>query len=131
MFHPKSPDQMGEIQAMNMRDGKPLWSQRRRAPFTTSALATGGGLVFIGGLDRFVFAYDASTGSPLWQARLTTMANGFPITYSVDGKQYIAFGAGSGIPTSSWTTRVPPILLPEIHNPSAGNAIFVFALPGN
>ena len=58
------------------------------------------------------------------------MANGFPITYAVDGRQYIAFGAGNGGGTSSWTNIVPSDLLSDLKNPqNAGNAIFVFALP--
>lgn len=76
-------------------------------------------------------AYDARTGDPLWESRLSTMANGYPITYAVDGKQYIAFGAG-GPTGASWTTVLPNDLLPEMKNPSsgrAGNTIFVYALP--
>ena len=57
------------------------------------------------------------------------MANGYPISYAVDGKQYIAFGAGGPLGGSSWTTILPAARLPELKNPRAGNAIFVFALP--
>jgi alcohol dehydrogenase (cytochrome c) len=128
-FHPKSPDGMGELQAMDVRTGKSLWQQRRRAPYNTATLTTGGGLVFVGAWDRMVFAYDATTGTALWQSRLPTMANGFPITYAVDGKQYVAIGAGATITGSSWANRVPNELLKEMRNPSAGNGIFVFALP--
>jgi alcohol dehydrogenase (cytochrome c) len=128
-FHPKSPDAMGELQAMDVRTGKSLWQQRRRAPYNTATLTTGGGLVFVGAWDRTVFAYDATTGTALWQSRLPTMANGFPITYAVDGKQYVAIGAGATITGSSWANRVPNELLKEMKNPSAGNGIFVFALP--
>ena len=85
--------------------------------------------MFVGAWDRYVFAYDAATGDELWRSRLPTMANGSPITYSVDGQQYIAFVAGSGIAGSSWTTSVPPDLFPEIRNPSQGNGVFVFSLP--
>ncbi len=128
-FHPKSPDKTGEFMALDLRTGEPRWSQRRRAPYNTSALTTEGGLVFVGAWDRYVFAYDAATGDELWRSRLPTMANGSPITYSVDGQQYIAFVAGRGIPGSSWTTIVPSDLFPEIRNPNHGNGVFVFSLP--
>ena len=128
-FHPDAPDQLGELQALDIRTGEALWKQRRRAPYNTSALTTAGGLVFIGDWERYVFAYDAQTGEELWRSRLSTMANGYPITYAVDGRQYVAFGAGSPLGGSSWTSLLPGDLLPEMKNPRAGNALFVYALP--
>ena len=129
-FHPDSPDQLGEFQALDVRTGQTLWKQRRRAPYNTAALTTAGGLVFVGDWERYIFAYDVESGEQLWQTRLTTMANGFPITYAVDGTQYIAFGAGAGGGGSSWTNIIPDDLLSDLKNPSrGGNAIFVFALP--
>lgn len=130
-FHPDAPDQLGEFQAMDIRTGETLWKHRRRAPYNTAALTTAGGLVFVGDWNRYVMAYDARTGDPRWESRLSTMANGYPITYAVDGKQYIAFGAGGTI-GGSWATVLPNDLLSEMKNPSAGragNTIFVFALP--
>jgi len=130
-FHPDAPDQLGEFQAMDIRTGETLWKHRRRAPYNTAALTTAGGLVFVGDWNRYVMAYDARTGDPRWESRLSTMANGYPITYAVDGKQYIAFGAGGTI-GGSWATVLPNDLLSEIKNPSggrAGNTMFVFALP--
>ena len=129
-FHPDSPDQLGELQALDIRTGETLWQNRRRAPYNTAALTTAGGLVFVGDLDRYIFAYDTDTGETRWQSRLTTMANGYPITYAVDGVQYVAFVAGNPLGGASWAATVPNDLLPELSNPrNAGNAIFVFALP--
>lgn len=130
-FHPKSLNQMGEFLAMNVKTGEPLWRQRRRSPYNTAALTTAGGLVFVGDWERYVFAYDAATGEQLWQTRLPTMTNGFPITYAVAGKQYVAVDAGLSVGSSSWATTMPADLLPEKQNPraGAGNGIFVFALP--
>ena len=127
-FHPDAPDELGEFQAMDIRTGETLWRHRRRAPYNTAALTTAGGLVFIGDWERYVFAYDASNGDEIWRSRLSTMANGYPISYAVDGKQYIAFGAGGPLGGSSWTSIIPADLIPEMRNPRAGNAIFVFAL---
>ena len=128
-FHPDSPDQLGEFQALDIRTGETLWKQRRRAPYNTAALTTAGGLVFVGDWDRYVFAYDAESGEQLWQSRLSTMSNGYPITYAVDGTQYVAFGAGGPLGGSSWTSVLPGDLLSEMRNPRAGNVLFVFALP--
>ncbi len=127
-FHPDAPGQLGEFQALDIRTGETLWKHRLRVPYNTAALATGGGLVFIGDWERHVFAYDAASGDELWRSRLTTMANGYPITYAVDGRQYIAFGAGGPLGGSSWTSIIPADLIPEKRNPRFGNGIFVFAV---
>ncbi len=129
-FHPDSPDQLGELRALDVRTGETRWQQRRRTPFNTAALTTGGGLVFVGDWDRYVMAYDVESGEELWQTRLTLMTNGFPITYAVDGTQYVAIGTGPSIGGSSWATLIPLELLPEKRNPRASSGgIFVFALP--
>ena len=128
-FHPDAPGQLGEFQALDIRTGETLWRHRLRVPYNTAALTTAGGLVFVGDWERHVYAYDAASGEKLWQSRLTTMANGYPITYAVDGRQYVAFGAGSPLGGSSWTSIIPADLLPDKRNPRAGNGIYVFALP--
>ena len=78
-LHPDAPGQLGEFQALDIRTGETLWKHRRRAPYNTAALTTAGGLVFVGDWERYVFAYDAASGDQLWQSRLTTMSNGYPI----------------------------------------------------
>ena len=128
-FHPDAPGQLGEFQALDIRTGETLWRHRLRVPYNTAALTTAGGLVFVGDWERHVYAYDAASGEKLWQSRLTTMANGYPITYAVDGRQYVAFGAGAPLGGSSWTSIIPADLLPDKRNPRAGNGIYVFALP--
>lgn len=125
-FHPKSPDQLGEFVAM-ASDGRILWRQRVRTPYNTAALTTAGGLAFVGDWDRHFYAYDAQTGALLWQTRTPTSAQGFPIAYSVRGRQYIAVPSGFG--GGSWTSLLPVELTPEIRRPAAGNSILVFALP--
>jgi alcohol dehydrogenase (cytochrome c) len=72
------------------------WRQRQRLPFSTAALTTAGGLVFVGDLDRRFYAMDVATGKVLWQATTPTAADGFPITYAVNGKQYLAVPSGPG-----------------------------------
>ena len=94
----------------------------------TAALTTAGGVVIAGDWDRHVYAYDASTGTILGQTRLATSAQGFPMTYLANGKQYVAVPAGIG--GGSWSTLVGLELAPEIRHPNNGNALYVFALPG-
>ena len=125
--HPASEGNLGEFLAMDIRSGKVLWRQRTPSPSNTAALATAGSLAFGGDWDRHVYAYDAATGKILWQTRLLTSAQGFPITYLAKGKQYVAIPAGTG--GGSWSTLIPAELAPEIKRPNSGNAMFVFALP--
>jgi alcohol dehydrogenase (cytochrome c) len=125
--HPRSGGSLGEFQAIDVRTGKTLWRHRTASPSNTAALATAGGLVFGGDWDRHMYAYDASTGAILWQTRLPTSAQGFPITYLAHGKQYVAMPAGYG--GGSWSTLLPPELAPEIRRPNSGNTLMVFALP--
>ena len=112
---------------MDIRSGRVLWRHRTPSPSNTAALATAGGLAFVGDWDRHMYAYDAANGKILWQTRLSSSAQGFPVTYLAKGKQYVAVPAGTG--GGSWSTLIPLELAPEIQRPKPGNALFVFALP--
>jgi alcohol dehydrogenase (cytochrome c) len=83
-------------------------------------------VVFAGDLAREFKAVDARTGRVLWRTRLATSVQGFPISFSVDGRQYIAVttGLGGGSPR-----LVPNTIAPEIRVPTTGQALYVFALP--
>ena len=122
---PDSDGNYGRLQALDFTTHKPLWTARSRAPLTSGVLATEGGLVFAASLDRMFRAYDAGTGKELWQARLNDVSGSSPITYSVEGRQYIAITVGPGVHASSFAA-----LVPEIRNPPVrGSAVWVFALP--
>jgi alcohol dehydrogenase (cytochrome c) len=82
--------------------------------------------VFVGDLDRQFRALDVKTGEVLWSARLGTAVQGFPVSFSANGKQYIAVttGVGGGSPRV-----VPRTITPEINPPSNGHTLYVFELP--
>ena len=89
-------------------------------------LSTAAGIAFVGDLDRYFRAVDVNTGEVLWQARLGTSVQGFPVTFTAGGKQYVAVttGLGGGSPRN-----VPRTILPDVRHPQNGNALYVFALP--
>jgi alcohol dehydrogenase (cytochrome c) len=122
---PGSDGKFGRVEAINLATGKVLWIHRQRAPLVSSLLATGGGLVFVGALDRFFSAYDAATGNLLWQTQLNAAPNSSPVSYGVGGEQYVAVVAGGGGPLSSASSS----LTPEIDNPAGGTTLWVFKLP--
>ena len=122
---PNSDGNVGRVDAIKLADRSTAWSYRQRAPETTAVLPTGGGLVFSGSWDRWFRAFDDATGKVLWQTRLNNVISAFPISYSVNGKQYVAVAVGGG----STMSKALATLTPEIQNPDGGSVLWVFALP--
>ncbi len=122
---PGSDGNVGKLAAYDVTTMKEVWSREQRAAYLTAALTTGGGLVFIGDLDRYFRAHDVRTGEVLWQTRLGTSVQGFPVSFSVNGKQYIAVttGLGGGSPRV-----VPRTISPEIRHARSGHAVYVFEI---
>ena len=125
MEMPNTEGQFGKLSALNVDSMEESWSIEQRAPFLTAALTTAGGLVFIGDYDRYVHAYDVETGEELWRTRLATSAQGFPVSFAIDGEQYVAIPAGRD-GGSPW--RIGNFLAPELVSPSGHNALYVFKL---
>jgi PQQ-dependent dehydrogenase (methanol/ethanol family) len=119
---PPGTDKAGTIQAISAETGKVLWKYEQRAG-TTSLVATGGGLLFGGDVTGKFRAFDQETGKILWETNLGSPVTGYPITYAVHGKQYVAVSTGNSLQTSGITRLTPEV------KASASNQFFVFALP--
>lgn len=119
-------DFVGEFVAFDPVTGERAWAYRppSGAPMTGSALATAGGIVFGGTADRQLFALDAEDGELLWQTRLNGDISGAPVTYTLDGKQYLAVGAGGRIGPTTTLGRLVDVDVPE-----GTGVLWVFALP--
>ncbi len=122
---PGSDGNVGRIDAVKLTDRSTTWSFRHRAPATGAVLPTAGGVVFAGAWDRYFRAWDDATGKVVWQIRTNNAINGFPVSYSVNGKQYVAVSVGNG----STHAKSLATLTPELVAPDGGSVLWVFALP--
>ena len=105
----KMGDTPARFLALDLNTQKFAWDIRTRVPQSSAMLTTAGGLVFSATPDRYFRAFDDRDGKVLWESpRLNDIPNAFPITYMVDGKQYIAMPVGT--PGCRATPRYTPRL---------------------
>lgn len=121
---PNSDGKFGRLEAVNLTNQKSAWVQRQRAAMSSGVMPTAGGVVFAGTLDRYFRAYDDTNGKILWESRLNNALNAPPISFAVNGKQYVAIAVGNG----SSQLRSLNTLTPDIKNPDGGATLWVFAL---
>ena len=113
---------LGSVYAVSAETGATTWLYEQRAS-TTSVVATGGGLLFLGDTGGGFMALDQESGEVLWRVELGSPVTGFPITYAVEGRQYVAVSTGFSATTGSFLRMTPEV------RPSFGNNLYVFALP--
>ena len=91
--------------------------------FDSLIAGTGLFVLFNGAMDRYFRAFDQADGKVLWETRLGSQAFAAPVTFSVDGRQYVAIAAGGGY------NSVSPQVRPDLDQVAGGNTLYVFALP--
>ena len=109
---PSAP-QTGNVTAVDVNTGKIAWQAKTDQPMIGGISVTGGDLAFAGEGNGLFKAYDARSGKVLWTYQCGAGVNAPPVTYMVDGKQYVAVGAGGN-------TQI---------DFKRGNSVFVFSLP--
>jgi alcohol dehydrogenase (cytochrome c) len=115
-------ENVGVIEAISVSTGQTVWKHEQRAGML-SLMSTAGGLLFGGDVNGRFRAYDLRSGAILWEINLGAPVNGYPATFAVAGKQYVAVSTGgSGLALGLGR------LAPE-QKPGNGNQLFVFALP--
>ncbi len=122
--HPGPGGFMGELVAWDPVAQKKVWSVKTDLPFNGGTMTTAGGLTFWGDLHGVFHAYDAAKGDELWKMSLGSGIGAGPISYSVDGKQYVAVVVGR-------TASIPAFLGDVGKQMTAatpeGGALFVFS----
>ncbi len=117
---------VGKLVTIDIKNMEKIWQYEQNAMFLTGSLTTSGGLTFIGDLDRKFMAFDTKTGKLLWDTTLGSALHGFPVSYAVNGKQFIAVQTGMGV-----FRAMSSVISPDIYQPEGGNAIYVFELQNN
>ena len=117
------PNTWAGLMKIDMATGEMKPIHTGRAPSNGAVLTTSGNLVFWGDLDQKFRAFDAASGKMLWEQTLGGPVQNSTITYSVNGKQYIAVLTGSGALSGGLMDQAGI-------KPNRGyNALYVFALP--
>jgi outer membrane protein assembly factor BamB len=88
-------DGYGLFQAVDPNTGNQRWSFRMDDVTDSGILSTATDLVFAGGREGYFFALDAKTGALLWKSMVGGQVASGPMTYAVNGKQYVAISAGN------------------------------------
>ena len=121
-------DHIGELQAWDMNRGERVWTHEFELHNWGPVLATGGGLVFAGGTnDRYFRAFDAATGEVLWEQRTNSGITGVPVSYEIDGVQYVAVQSGYGVDAARMQGAIDRIRGTQTIVPQ-GEVVWVFAL---
>jgi alcohol dehydrogenase (cytochrome c) len=107
-----SEKQWGRLAAVNIDTGKIAWKVDTEQPLIGGVLATAGGLVFNGEGNGYFRAFDAASGKKLWEFQCGAGVNAPAVSYTVNGKQYVAVAAGGNTQLDF----------------KRGNSVFVFAL---
>jgi len=122
-------DHIGELQAWNVDTGQKVWTTNLPSFNWGPVLATGGDVLFAGGTnDRLFRAFDAKTGKILWEFPTISGVAAVPVSFAVDGKQYIAVQSGWGVDPAKMQARMNLLFPGKYPEVPQGGAVYVFAV---
>lgn len=123
---PLYEDHIGVLRAVDPATGKIVWEAPNDAPLWGGVMSTAGELVFTGTPEGFLKAFDARSGKELWSFQTGSGVVGQPITWEMDGEQYVAVASGWGGAVPLWGGDVAA----KVKNISQGGMLWVFKLHG-
>ncbi|STQ75241.1 Quinoprotein ethanol dehydrogenase precursor [Grimontia hollisae] len=118
-------DHVGILRAIDPKTGKFVWEHKEKLPLWSGTLATKGNLVFTGTSDGYVKALNAETGEELWRFQTGSGVISCPVTWEIDGVQYIGLASGYGGAVPLWGGDMADLTKPV----PQGGAFWVFRLP--
>ncbi len=123
--NPGHGDHLGQLLALDPATQKPAWTMDLPLPWNGGTMTTAGNLVFFGDIKGQFHALDAKTGKSLWQMNIGSGVGAGPMTFAVDGKQYVAILVGRA--------ESPPAFMGEVGKQiiaatPEGGTLFVFSL---
>jgi alcohol dehydrogenase (cytochrome c) len=121
---PLYKDHIGVLRAVDPKTGKIVWEHENPAPLWSGVLATKGGLVFAGTPEGLLKAFDAKTGKELWSFQTGSGVVGSPITWEMDGEQYVAVVSGWGGAVPIWGGEVAKF----VKDLNQGGSLWAFKL---
>ncbi len=122
---PLNEDYIGVLRAIDPKSGKEVWRYKNYAPLWGGVLATKGNLVFTGNPEGFLMAFDAKTGKKLYEFNTGSGVIGSPITWEMDGEQYVSVLSGWGGAVPLWGGEVAK----RIKDLNQGGMLWTFKLP--
>jgi len=115
---------IGALRAIDPKTGKIVWEQKNNAPLWGGVLTTGGNLVFWGTPEGYLKAADAKTGKVVWQFQTGSGIVAPPVTWDMDGEQYVAVVSGWGGAVPLWGGDVAK----KVNYLEQGGMVWVFKL---
>ncbi|CAG2144337.1 methanol/ethanol family PQQ-dependent dehydrogenase [Cupriavidus numazuensis] len=118
-------DHVGILRAIDPKTGKIAWEHKEKFPLWAGTMTTAGGLVFTGTSDGYMKAFDTKTGKELWSFQTGSGVVSVPITWEMDGEQYIGVQSGYGGAVPLWGGDMAELT----KQVTQGGSMWVFKLP--
>ncbi|MEC9103416.1 MAG: PQQ-binding-like beta-propeller repeat protein, partial [Pseudomonadota bacterium] len=118
-------DHIGSLKAIDPDTGEIKWNYKNDAPLWGGVMTTGGGLVFFGTPEGEFIALDDETGEKLWSFQTGSGIVGQPVTYELDGEQYVSIISGWGGAVPLWGGEVAK----KVNYLNQGGTLWTFKLP--
>ncbi len=122
---PANDEYIGVLRAMDPKTGKEVWRYENPAPLWGGVMTTAGNLVFTGTPEGYLKAFDAKTGEELYRFNTGSGVVGTPVTWEMDGEQYVSVASGWGGAVPLWGGEVAKV----VKNFNQGGTVWTFKLP--
>ncbi|SFM63361.1 PQQ-dependent methanol/ethanol family dehydrogenase [Marinobacter zhejiangensis] len=124
---PANEDFIGVLRAMDPRTGEEVWRYENTAPLWGGVMTTAGNLVFTGTPEGYLKAFDARTGEELYRFNTGSGVVGTPVTWEMNGEQYVSVASGWGGAVPLWGGEVARV----VKDFNQGGMVWTFKLPSD